>query len=202
MEIKRIQCPVCKAVLEVKNSTGVAERLITCPMCKSQLKVRFHPQAQQEPLEAHTVLGGARRESCETQLGSIGSEKTQLGSGSSETQLLGGSSPAAHRQRTPVLMLNGREYPLKTGKNVIGRKANSSTANIQIDTNDRSMSREHSTIDVTVFSGQDIKAVLRNDKNKNPTYVNGQVMAPIDAIILSSGCTIKMGQTILTYKEI
>lgn len=198
MESKKIQCPACKSLLEVKNSKNEAEKIITCPICKSQLRVRFQHQTSSQPLDAHTVLGPAQY-SGETQLGSSIDGETRLagdGGGSSAT----GSSSSPQKLLTPVLVYNGCEYSLLRGENIVGRKATNSTANVQIATGDRSMSRAHAIIDVRAV-GQKVKAVLHNDKNKNPTYINGQELTKNDAIVLTSGCTIRMGQTIVTYKE-
>ena len=57
MQTKRIICPRCKAVLDVRNSRNEAVKQITCPSCKTILQVKFQPKQeppQQEPIEAPT----------------------------------------------------------------------------------------------------------------------------------------------------
>lgn len=39
METKRIKCPSCGVLLDVRNSQNEAVKMITCPQCKAQLKV-------------------------------------------------------------------------------------------------------------------------------------------------------------------
>jgi pSer/pThr/pTyr-binding forkhead associated (FHA) protein len=46
-----------------------------------------------------------------------------------------------------------------------------------------------------------IKAILSNGRNKNITSVKGQPLQDGDEIILSNGDEIKMGDTLLIYKE-
>ena len=56
MQTKRIICPKCRAILDVKNSKNEEVKIITCPSCKTGLKVKFPPQ--QEPVDAKTFLSG------------------------------------------------------------------------------------------------------------------------------------------------
>ena len=44
MQTKRIICPKCRAVLDVKNSQNEAVKQIACPSCKTALKVNFQPE--------------------------------------------------------------------------------------------------------------------------------------------------------------
>ena len=52
MQTKRIKCPNCKVVLDVKNSKNEEVKQITCPNCKTTLQVKFPPQ--KAPLETET----------------------------------------------------------------------------------------------------------------------------------------------------
>ena len=49
MEIKRIKCPSCGVLLDVRNSQNEAVKMITCPQCKAQLKVMFSQQHAATP---------------------------------------------------------------------------------------------------------------------------------------------------------
>lgn len=82
----------------------------------------------------------------------------------------------------------------------IGRKATTSSASIQIATDDRTMSRSHAIIEVRNAGGQTIH-ILRNGANKNPSYLNGSIIARQDQLILNNGDHIKMGNTELTFKK-
>ena len=181
MEIKRIQCPNCGVVLDVRNSKMEDEKLITCPQCKAVLRVKFRHEA---PLEAKTVLAG----------GYNGGE-TQLGGMKGATHLA-----SARNTLSSYLSVDGRSYPLSIGLNTVGRKAPSSQASIQIETDDRYMSRRHAKIEVRELAGIR-QAIISNDQNKNATYVDGQELQSGDAVILRDRSEIIMGKTHVIYKE-
>ena len=83
---------------------------------------------------------------------------------------------------------------------MVGRKAPSSQASLQIETNDRYMSRRHAKIEVKEVAGIR-QAIISNDQNKNATYVDGQELQSGDAVILRDGSEIIMGKTHVIYKE-
>lgn len=187
MQIKRIQCPKCGVVLDVKNSKNEEMKQINCPKCKTLLQVRFLPQ--QKPVEAHTFYAPQRQ--------AANAGATQLAGGlSAETQL----QSLAKKPKVAKLIFEEVEYALNKGRNIIGRKASTSSATIQIETNDRYMSRMHIVITISALPDGSVKAVLCNDKNKNETRVNGQPVVAGDMIRLEDGNTITMGKTTITYK--
>ena len=49
METKRIKCPSCGVLLDVRNSQNEAVKMITCPQCKTQLRVMFSQQYAATP---------------------------------------------------------------------------------------------------------------------------------------------------------
>ena len=53
MQIKRIICPKCRAILDVKNSKNESVKQITCPKCKVGLKVKFLPEQDTNKSEEH-----------------------------------------------------------------------------------------------------------------------------------------------------
>ena len=59
MQEKRIKCPVCSSVLDVKNKNDEETLVITCPSCQTLLKVKF--RRQQEPIEARTFYAAPRK---------------------------------------------------------------------------------------------------------------------------------------------
>lgn len=105
----------------------------------------------------------------------------------------------------PVLEYKGKEYSLAVGDNIVGRKAQSSSATVQIDTSadaaGRTMSREHLKIRVMEQSGGIYKTAVSLCKAKNPTSVNGEVLKGEDCIVLCSGDRIKMGSVTVVFKE-
>ena len=189
MQEKRVKCTNCGAVLSVRNSKNEELKIITCKVCKTQLIVKFPPIAK-EPLEAKTVLANP----------SSGEATTVLGAGlsqSGDTQYV----PKPNIQKQYYLFLNGKRYPLSAGRNVVGRKASSSDAQVQIETSDLYMSRRHICIEVIRLTDGSTKVFVSNDKNKNSTYVNGSKLNTGDRVVLTNGTQIKMGETIVTYQE-
>lgn len=208
METKRIKCPSCGAILDVRNTKNESVKLIKCPKCKATLSVKFK---KQEPLEAHTYLAPGKanngetqyagfKNDGETQLGKpINDGETQLGgySNSGETQIMSKVTPS----KSAYLKVNGKSYPLRLGTNIIGRKATTSQATVQIDTPDRYMSRQHSKIVVSKLPNGRLKSVLSNDHNKNISTIDGQDLLQGEQIVLEDGDQIVMGKTTVIYKE-
>lgn len=185
MQIKRVKCPQCNAVLDVKNSKNEEVKQITCPSCQTLLQVRF--AAQQEPIEAHTFLE-IHQNNGETQLTVDLSGVTQLQRSDSQVH------------SCAELLYGGVSYPLSEGQNIVGRKGNTSKATVQIETADRYMSRQHVAIEVTTLPNGTLKVLLSNYQNKNLTSVDGQPIETGDAIRLTDGNAITMGHSTLTFK--
>jgi len=183
---KIVQCPSCGSILNVKNSKGETEKIISCPKCKESLKVKFPPQSKAPSREARDAITvpnfGRNRVEAKTQFA-----HTQYG---------------IKANKQAVLVYGGKEYRLQEGINTVGRKASNSTAMVQIETTDIYMSRNHVTINCVCRQGTLVKAVISNDRNKNSTYINGTKLHNDDQIVLENGCSIKMGNTIVGYKEI
>ena len=82
MQTKRIKCPKCGVVLDVKNSQNEVVKQITCPSCKTALQVKFQPQQEkQDPVEAHTYYAPPKQPMAsdgETQLAGTNYGATQL----------------------------------------------------------------------------------------------------------------------------
>ena len=203
MQIKRIKCPKCNVVLDVKNKDDVPELRLTCPKCGTLLQVKF--SHKEEPVEAPTFYAPSKQavNNDETQLGGNYSARgPHAGNVNYETQLGGefsnaGSSSAS--QRIAVLTFEGREYPLAEGRNIIGRRASTSNATVQIATNDLYMSKQHCIVNVTTQANGNKKAVLSNYLNKNATTINGHKIGNGDAIILQEGNSITMGDTTVVF---
>lgn len=195
MDIIKIKSPTCGKILRLNNAPNINAASFTCPVCK----------------EKH-IVGQCQRyvpptNSCEeTQYGNTGSpqsngEETRTcfgqapSGGEGETQI--GPAPGAVIGRLIDTM--GRSYQLRQGTNTIGRKATTSTASIQVETADRTMSRSHAIIEVFSQSGR-IVHLLKNGENKNPSYLNGSLIDKFDQLILKDGDRIKMGGTELTFR--
>ena len=192
MQIKRIQCPNCKVVLDVKNSKDEEVKQISCPKCKTLLKVTFDlQQTPEEPVEAHTFYAAPQKPS-------VDSGATQLSAGSfGATQL----AAASHKSETQAKLMFGLvSYPLKEGQNIVGRMGSTSKATVQIETTDRYMSRQHCSITVKTLPDGTKKVVLSNYQNKNLTTVDGEPIETGDQIRLTNFNKITMGMTTVTFK--
>ncbi len=188
MQVKRIKCPYCNVVLDIKNTNNETEKQITCPFCKSELIIKFTPK--KEPVEAHTYYAPKRP--------AVDSGATQLGQPvSGETQL---SLHASQTISKVSIIYEGKSYPLKDGDNIIGRKASTSNATIQLPTNDAYLSRQHCIIKVTPLPDGTKKVVLSNYHNKNITRIDTQVVEKEDEIRLADGNIVTMGRTKITIK--
>ncbi len=182
-EIK-IKCPTCGKVLRLLDAPNIDAASFTCPVCK----------------ERH-IVGNCQRYVEQQKPASPSSEETQYGfvqsspSGGDETRIC--SVPSG--QIGTLVDDMGRTYQLYMGINTIGREAGSSTASVQITTDDRTMSRSHAIIDVSYAGGKTIH-ILRNGANKNPSYLNGTVIGPQDQLVLNHGDRLRMGNTELTFK--
>lgn len=173
LQTVEISCPQCHARLSVTNSKNEAIKRISCPNCGKQIDIRFKRPIQED---GATELGGMP----------TGGE-TQLG-GPNQISVM-----SCH------LMLNGKKYELQIGRNTIGRKAKTSNADVQLETDDLYMSRQHAIINVRRLPNGGITTSITNDQNKNATTVNGMELAKADEIILNDGDQIKMGETTVTF---
>ena len=202
METKRIKCPSCGVLLDVRNSQNEAVKMITCPQCKAQLKVNFSLKQQyaSSPLVGETQY--VNPNAGETQYVNRDNGETRyIGQTSSENPdetILSGKKAVSI---PGYLSFGGQKYPLELGNNVIGRKASTSQATVQIATDDRYMSRQHLHINVIKVSAEKVRVIVSNEHNKNATYINGQLLNEGDQLILTDGSTIKMGNTIVVYHQ-
>ena len=221
MEIKRIKCPNCGAVLDVKNSKNEAVKIIKCPnpQCGVQMRVPFGNAPKAAP--AAPAKKPAMPSPGETQYGPMAgpmaspqprpaaqqprpaAPKAKQPATAGETvygPMNGPAAPAPQAGPRPprmaCLQFNGQNYPLHIGTNTIGRAANNSRATVQIRTTDMFMSRLHSMI---IISPDGNQALLSNGENKNEIRVNDRLLLPGDQIVLQHGDRIKMGDTIVNF---
>ena len=170
MEIKRVKCPQCNSILEVKNTAGERVKNIVCPVCKKQLQVLFPDD------DGKTIYGGVPDD----------------GHTVIPTQQKIESSCA--------LIVDGTEYELLLGRNTVGRKAATSVASLQFTTSDMYMSRHHSVINVRRIADGSLRVSVMNYENKNKTYVDGHPLEKDDEVILHDGSVIQMGKTQVRFK--
>jgi pSer/pThr/pTyr-binding forkhead associated (FHA) protein/predicted RNA-binding Zn-ribbon protein involved in translation (DUF1610 family) len=184
-EIK-IKCPTCGKVLCLNETPTINKATFMCPNCK----------------EKHIVGNCQRYTPAPPKPAAPSAEETRYAGYKSGT-LSGDETLVGAPPQPKVGMLvdsNGAAYQLAIGFNTIGRKASSSTAFVQIPTDDRTMSRNHAVIEVRNAGGQ-LLHILKNGANKNPSYHNNMLVGPGDQLILNNGDRLKMGNTVLTFKK-
>ncbi len=92
-----------------------------------------------------------------------------------------------------VVLSTNTPFQLREGKNVIGRQATGSAAQIQIPCVNRRMSREHLVIEVKNEHGQGLVHYLSLTKQQvNPTYVGSVLLEYGDKIVLQHNDVIKL----------
>lgn len=182
-EIK-IKCPTCGKILRLQDSPTINTATFTCPVCKEKHVVgncqRFveQPKPQQQAAE-ETQYGPAL-----SHMG--GGEETQIASAPIQIGSL-------------VDNTNGTRYQLQLGANIVGRKATTSPATIQIVDNSGYMSRNHASIEVRNAGGKMLH-IFKNTKNQNSSYVNDVLVQNGDQLILNDGDRLKLGEKKLTFK--
>ncbi len=96
----------------------------------------------------------------------------------------------------------GHSYRLKTGRNIIGRMAQKSEADFQIDTAGKlMMSREHIVIDVKQNPGNRFVHIISLYKEKvNPTFINNKQLLYGDCMTLNHGDVIGLPDATLRFE--
>lgn len=184
-DIVKIKCPNCGVQLTVKYFEGIEAKTVTCPVCKKanlfsnykKVVPNNKPQSQTEDdatRPAYTMRKDEKTTPGQTPTGGIG---------------------------RLIMEDTGKSYQLTPGLNIVGRKAQTSTANIQLDTDDRTMSRSHCAIEVKKLSNGSYIHYLSNAKNKNATYINGQQLEDGDRIVLQGGEKIQMGDSNVKFMK-
>ena len=189
-----IKCPTCGKILRIKETPTINTAKFICPVCKEKHIVGNCQRIQKnrpKDIEA-------------TQYGT--SQSTTSGS-AEDTQYEPNGSGAVEGTRVANAPVNvgylvdsaGRRYQLSKGVNTIGRKAMASNATVQIDDPNGYMSRNHASIEVRE-RGNQLLYIMKNTLNKNPSYVNGNLVNEGDQLILNHGDRLKLGFNELTFK--
>lgn len=170
-DILKIGCPVCGSVLSVQRQAGIESKNVTCPVCK-----------QKSPFAAFKKIAG-REEPTEypEQEGTDYEEDTQMDKGLNFT--LG-------KLIIPSLNLS---FQLKPGKNVVGRKAEGSSALCQIPCISKRMSRKHLVIEVKKVPGKGfVHLASLYKEHVNATFVGQNKLEYGDSVVLHHRDLIKL----------
>jgi len=170
-----IKCPHCKVGLKIDESRipqGIES--FKCPKCKNNIPLSWLEQHSSADTNEDTIVTNAK----------------PAGSGIGRLTV-----PAS--EYTPFQV-----YQLKEGACVIGRKAKASTADLCIQTSDKSMSRSHLRIEVKKNpKGNGYFHFLSDNNSKNHTLYNGKTLEEGDIVILKDNDEIVMGRTIVRFNE-
>lgn len=183
----KIKCPCCGAILAVKMQPGIENKTITCLVCKESSPFKSYKVVIDKKSDEHTEYPD---KGYDEHTSYSSSEDTNMRSGLNFT--LG---------RLQVLNLPTSAYRLKTGRNVIGRKASASTADFQIPVEGKRMSREHLVIEVKKVQGKGFVHYASLYKQKvNETLINQERLEFGDCIVLKHGDTIKLPDATITFE--
>ena len=166
-------CPNCRTRLSFPEVKGYQEKIVECPIC--------HFKAL-----ANVYMSG---------------KAAQGGSGSNDeaTQLPGNMLQSSYDIGQIRVATTGQRCPLKMGKNVIGRIAQSGKADIQI-THDEYMSRQKVLIDV-VKGAHGLEHRLVEIGSKNIVLLNGKPIQRNDILNLKFGDCMTLGKTDVYLEE-
>lgn len=100
----------------------------------------------------------------------------------------------------------GHQYELKEGRNTIGRSSSKHDAQIELITDDKSMSRLHCLIEGVKLSNGRIKLIISDLRSpekidKMPLYVEDEPLAKEDRIVLADGDYIQMGRQRIRFSQ-
>lgn len=95
----------------------------------------------------------------------------------------------------------GKYYPLREGRNLVGRKPKNSEpwADIPIESSDMGMSREHLYVDVIWCQDQRFHVYVSIAKAINPTYLKGKLLMGGDIIGLEENDIVTLCDTPLQF---
>lgn len=175
MNLIKIGCPNCGSVLSVPPQPNIESKNVTCPVCKNRAPFTSYK------LKSAAPSGDA------TSYGQRGSQPVKSG----RTEIQYGKL----NLNTGVISVPSMSlaYPLRKGRNVIGRKGAESSADFQIPAASKRMSREHLVIDVEFDKTVGYRHIASLYKEKvNDTFIGADKLEYGDRIVLTHGQTIKL----------
>lgn len=178
MDVISVVCPNCRSRLSIQNVPGIQDKILPCPICKYKAKVSVY------------------------QIGQAG--KGGQGASDEATRLPDSFGQQVKNDTGQMRVIQtGQICELRMGSQVIGRLAESGTADLQIGSDnyrDKYMSRRHVRIDV-VKTAQGIEHHLVEIGSKNIIQLNGKDILRGDEIILNFGDKLTLGITDIILEE-
>ena len=190
-DIIHIKCPNDGAVLAITNLPGLEKKNVTCPVCQTSRPFteykRCVPNGKDDTEQSDKTDVKTPNSGEPTEFGDTGKTRVNLGN-----FILG---------RITVTS-TGQHYQLRIGRQVIGRKASTSQAEIQIATGEsRRMSRSHMVIEVTKMPGKGFVHCAKLFKEQcNDTFVNNVRLVAGDSIVLHHGDVLRLPDAELKFE--
>lgn len=161
-------------------------KIVVCPVCHKKLEVT---NTKNEPV----MLITCPNPECQA--------KMRVTFDTGETIL---ASSKTSKNETGCLKCGRGSYPLRIGTNKVGRKSPTSEADIQIETDDHSMSRLHMEVEVVQLKSGRIK-VIASDARKaslseaKPIFHEDVPLENADKVVLVNGDVLTLGDTKVKY---
>lgn len=172
---KIIKCTDCGKTLKVPNKNLEVAKSIKCPNCGCPRLVNF--------VDEH----------------STDAPQTDVQEETNNTETIyGGEGRSASGQA--CLEYDGMKYPIEQDMTVVGRRAGTSMADIQIDSQDMYMGRHHAVITrKRDFTGNTVFSLKCKDA-KNGLTVNNIPVGENGETVLLDGANIRMGHTVVVFR--
>ena len=168
-----VRCPHCQVGLKV-DETKMPSHITSfkCPKCKEAIPVSLIPKSGKEESEdVETIVLFPKQKK------------------------FGSLTVVADKDTLEQF------FPLMEGVSVVGRKSSASSANIMIDTKDRSMSRTHLCIEVVKDEKGGYKHLLSDNNSKNNTLYNGAYLEKSEVVVLKDKDMLTLGNTVLRFDK-
>ncbi len=171
---------------------------IACPQCRTQNPIPNAAQYQGKTIQfqcinalcGHTVTYRFPPTSVDNDVTYISSKTKQRGENGKLTVL----QNEFHAEYT---------FALKEGNQSIGRKSLNAKSELQIQTNDTTMSRSHcQIIGQKSKNGASLEFVLKDYNSTNKVYLNGVQLGSGQEAYLSHGDHIKIGNSLLLFEYV
>lgn len=168
-----IKCPYCKVRLKIDESKiPVHLNAFNCPRCKQPISISL--------LHQYKIVSN--------------SEDT--------IYIQKNDNTTATLTVLPDACTPSQSFQLRTGINIIGRKnGNTSEAKIEIETNDKLMSREHIKIEAVQYGNGEYNYLLSDYGSKNQTRHNNLYLNQGEIIVLRDKDEIEIGNTKIQFNK-
>ncbi len=168
-----IKCPYCKVRLKIDESKIPAHlNAFNCPRCKQPISISL--------LHQYKIVSN--------------SEDT--------IYIQKNDNTTATLTVLPDACTPSQSFQLRTGINIIGRKnGNTSEAKIEIETNDKLMSREHIKIEAVQYGNGEYNYLLSDYSSKNQTRHNSHYLNQGEIIVLRDKDEIEIGNTKIQFNK-